>query len=159
MLSGVSSLLSSPGQLPSQVSPTLLHCLSILCLPVPCFGCQSLPKAPSFPTTTPNSLFPTVFFLLTLIIDSAFCLSLYSINFASLLLTLLIIPLFPHWNGGSPGGGLLLPAVSLPYHSAWHVVTAQIIRILYDPPPRVMEIKAKINKGDLIKLKSFCTMK
>ena len=32
-------------------------------------------------------------------------------------------------------------------------------RILYDPPPRVTEIKAKINKGDLIKLKSFCTMK
>ena len=25
-------------------------------------------------------------------------------------------------------------------------------RILYDPPPRVMEIKAKINKRDLIKL-------
>ena len=32
-------------------------------------------------------------------------------------------------------------------------------RILYDPPPRVMEIKAKINKWDLIKLKSFWTMK
>ena len=28
-------------------------------------------------------------------------------------------------------------------------------RILYDPPPRVMEIKAKINKWDLIKLKNF----
>ena len=31
-------------------------------------------------------------------------------------------------------------------------------RILYDPPPR-LEIKAKINKWDLIKLKSFYTMK
>ena len=30
-------------------------------------------------------------------------------------------------------------------------------RILYDPPPRVMKIKAKINKWDLIKIKSFCT--
>ena len=28
-------------------------------------------------------------------------------------------------------------------------------RILYDPPPRAMEIKAKINKWDLIKLKRF----
>ena len=32
-------------------------------------------------------------------------------------------------------------------------------RILYNPPPGVMEIKAKINKWDLIKLKSFGTMK
>ena len=32
-------------------------------------------------------------------------------------------------------------------------------RILYDSPPRVMEIKAKINKWGLIKIKSFCTMK
>ena len=32
-------------------------------------------------------------------------------------------------------------------------------KILYDPPPRVMEIKAKINKWDLIKLKSFCITK
>ena len=32
-------------------------------------------------------------------------------------------------------------------------------RILYDPPPRVMEIKAKINKWDLIKIKSFWTTK
>ena len=28
-------------------------------------------------------------------------------------------------------------------------------RILHDPPPRVLEIKAKINKWDLIKLKAF----
>ena len=32
-------------------------------------------------------------------------------------------------------------------------------RILYDPPPRILEIKAKINKWDLINLKSFCTSK
>ena len=32
-------------------------------------------------------------------------------------------------------------------------------RILYDPPPRILEIKAKINKWDLIKLKSVCTTK
>ena len=33
------------------------------------------------------------------------------------------------------------------------------IKILYDPPPRVMEIKTKVNKWVLIKLKSFFTMK
>ena len=32
-------------------------------------------------------------------------------------------------------------------------------KIFYDPPPRVMEIKTKINKWDLIKHKSFCTAK
>ena len=32
-------------------------------------------------------------------------------------------------------------------------------RILDDPPPRVKEIKVKIKKWDLTKLKNFCTMK
>ena len=32
-------------------------------------------------------------------------------------------------------------------------------KILYNPPPRVTEIKTKANKWDLIKLKSFCTVK
>ena len=32
-------------------------------------------------------------------------------------------------------------------------------RILYEPPPRILEIKAKINKWDLTALKSFCTKK
>ena len=32
-------------------------------------------------------------------------------------------------------------------------------RILYDPPPRILEIKANINKWDLIKLKLFCIIK
>ena len=32
-------------------------------------------------------------------------------------------------------------------------------KILYDPSPRVMEIKTKVNKWDLIKFKSFCTAK
>ena len=32
-------------------------------------------------------------------------------------------------------------------------------KILFDPPPREMEIKTKINKWDLMKLKTFCTAK
>ena len=30
-------------------------------------------------------------------------------------------------------------------------------KILYNPPPRVMEIKTKVSKRDLIKLKNVCT--
>ena len=33
------------------------------------------------------------------------------------------------------------------------------IKILYDPPLRVMDIKTKVKKWDLIKLKSFCQAK
>ena len=32
-------------------------------------------------------------------------------------------------------------------------------KILFDPPPREMEIETKINKWDLMKLKSFCIAK
>ena len=32
-------------------------------------------------------------------------------------------------------------------------------KILYDPPPRVTEIKTKVNKWDLMKCKSFCKAK
>ena len=32
-------------------------------------------------------------------------------------------------------------------------------KILFDPPPREMEIQTKINKWDLMQLKSFCTAK
>ena len=31
--------------------------------------------------------------------------------------------------------------------------------ILYDSPPRVMELKAKINKWDIIKLKAFAQLR
>ena len=33
------------------------------------------------------------------------------------------------------------------------------IKIFFDPPPKVMKIKTKINKWNLTKLKRFCTAK
>ena len=33
------------------------------------------------------------------------------------------------------------------------------MKYLFDPLPRVMKIKTKINKWDIIKIKSFCTTK
>ena len=32
-------------------------------------------------------------------------------------------------------------------------------KIIFDPPPREMEMKTKINKRDLMKLQSFCSAK
>ena len=32
-------------------------------------------------------------------------------------------------------------------------------KILYDPPPKVMETKTKVNKWDVVKLKNFCIAK
>ena len=40
-------------------------------------------------------------------------------------------------------------------NTLWH----KSQKYLLDPPPRVMKIKTKINKWDVIKLKSFCTAK
>ena len=50
----------------------------------------------------------------------------------------------------------LLPRVSLSSH---YSISSKPRISLYDPPPRILEIKAKINKWDLIKIKSFCTTK
>ena len=41
----------------------------------------------------------------------------------------------------------------------WNLWWHKSKKIWYDPPPRVMQIKMKLNKWDLIKLKSLCTVK
>ena len=41
----------------------------------------------------------------------------------------------------------------------WRFLKILEIELLYDPPPRILEMKAKTNKWDLTKIKSFCTTK
>ena len=41
----------------------------------------------------------------------------------------------------------------------YFVLSLSQSKILYDPPLRVMKIKTKVNKWDLVKLQSFCTSK
>ena len=50
-----------------------------------------------------------------------------------------------------------IPSHHTPFCSVW--TFRGLSCFLYDPPPRILEIKAKIKKWDLIKLKSFCTTK
>ena len=49
--------------------------------------------------------------------------------------------------------------IKLPEENIGRTLFVHNSKILYDPPPRVREIKAKISKWDLIKLKNFCTKK
>ena len=44
-------------------------------------------------------------------------------------------------------------------HAAKKIKKINHSKIFFDPPLRVMEIKTKINKWDLMKLKSICTTK
>ena len=49
--------------------------------------------------------------------------------------------------------------IDFKYFVVFFILLINHSRILYDPPPRILEIKARINKWDLIKIKSFCTTK
>ena len=61
------------------------------------------------------------------------------------------------WDLPRPGLEPVSPALAGRFSTTSHQGSPQ--HDLFDPPPRVMKIKTKIKKWDLIKLKSFCTVK
>ena len=68
------------------------------------------------------------------------------------------------WRGCGEKGTLLhcwweCKLVQPLWRTVWRFLKKLEIELPYDPAPRILEIKAKINKWDLIKIKSFCTMK
>ena len=52
-----------------------------------------------------------------------------------------------------------LDTIKLLQENIGRTLNIQHSKIFFDPPPRVMEIKTKINKLDLMKLQRFCTAK
>ena len=63
------------------------------------------------------------------------------------------------WHVGSPQTRARTRVPCIGRQILNHCATREAHKILFDPPPREMEIKTKINKWDLMKLKSFCTAK
>ena len=61
------------------------------------------------------------------------------------------------WDLPRPGLKPVAPALAGRFSTTAPPVKSR--KIFFDPPPRVMEIQTKINKCDLMKLKSFCKAK